>query len=175
MRQLPRLLWIRSAIPGPDYLGVVDHLSGFNLQVVKNPAEALERSRAEIPDVIFAEFPLAGWGAAELLEAIQEINPRVPVLIRDPQGSVADAVRLLKLGAYHFMSGSLDSILAEFIRLQFRKKRRYHQFVRVFLAQMFTESFLPYMMEMQKAIDPPMEKLFHGLQRRRLLPLPFPP
>ena len=67
------------------------------------------------------------------------------------------------------MNGSLESILAEFIRLQFRKKRRYHRFVRVFLAQMFTESFLPYMVEMQKAIDPPMEKLFQGLQRRALL------
>ncbi len=68
-------------------------------------------------------------------------------------------------------SGSLESILAEFIRLQFRKKRRYHRFVRVFLGQMFlhTDSFLPYMMEMQKAIDPPMEKLFQDLQQRRLL------
>jgi len=109
MRQSPRLLWIRSAVPGPDYLGVVDHLAGFILQVVKNPAEALDRLRVEIADVIFVEFPLAGREPAELLEAIQEIHPRVPVLIRDPQGSVADAVRLLKLGAYHFMSGPLDS------------------------------------------------------------------
>lgn len=108
MRQPPRLLWIRSAIPGPDYLGVVDHLTAFILQVVKNPAEALDRQRAEIADVIFVEFPLAGWEPAGLLEAIQEINPRVPVLIRDPQGTVADAVRLLKLGACHFMSGPLD-------------------------------------------------------------------
>jgi DNA-binding NtrC family response regulator len=109
MRQSPRLLWIRSAVPGPDYLGVVDHLTGFVLQVVKNPAEALDRLRAEIADVIFVEFPLAGWEPAGLLEAIQEIHPRVPVLIRDPQATVADAVRLMKLGAYHFMSGPLDS------------------------------------------------------------------
>lgn len=66
---------------------------------------------------------------------------------------------------------SLDSILAEFVRLQFRRKKRYHAFVRVFLGQMFlhTDSFLPYMVEMQKTIDPPMEKLFQGLQQRRLL------
>lgn len=66
---------------------------------------------------------------------------------------------------------SLDSILGEFVRLQFRWKRRYHQFVRVFLAQMFlhADSFLPYMVEMQKVIDPPMEKLFQSLQQRRLL------
>lgn len=108
MRQPARLLWIRSAIPGPDYLGVIDHLAGFSLQVVKDASDALDRLRAEIADVILVEFPLAGWGPAELLEAIQEINPRIPVLIRDPEGTVPDAVRLLKLGAYHFMSGPLD-------------------------------------------------------------------
>ena len=108
MGQPARLLWIRSAIPGPDYLGVVDHLTGSSVQVVKNASDALDRLRGEIADIILVEFPLAGWGPAELLEAIQEINPRIPVLIRDPEGTVPDAVRLLKLGAYHFMSGPLD-------------------------------------------------------------------
>ena len=68
-------------------------------------------------------------------------------------------------------TGSLDSILAEFVRQQFRLKKRYHTFVRVFLGQMFlhTDSFLPYMSEMQKAIDPPMDELFRALQQRGLL------
>ncbi|MEX2264331.1 MAG: TetR/AcrR family transcriptional regulator [Bryobacteraceae bacterium] len=62
----------------------------------------------------------------------------------------------------------LDSVLAGFLRLQFRLKKRYHRFVRVFLAQMFlrTEEFVPYMLEMQKVIDPPLETLFRGLQQR---------
>ena len=65
----------------------------------------------------------------------------------------------------------LDSILAGFVRLQFRLKSPYHRFVRVFLAQMLirTEQFLPYMLEMQKAIDPPLKALFLGLQERGLL------
>jgi AcrR family transcriptional regulator len=64
--------------------------------------------------------------------------------------------------------GSLYSVLTEFIRFQFRLKRPYHLFVRVFLGQMFvrTEQFFPYMVEMQKAIDPPLEELFRGLQTR---------
>ena len=32
-----------------------------------------------------------------------------------------------------------------------------------------TEQFLPYMLEMQKAIDPPLKALFLGLQERGLL------
>jgi len=67
--------------------------------------------------------------------------------------------------------GSLASILTEFVRYHFRAKKAYYPFVRVFLAQMFirTEQFLPYMLEMQKAIDPPLEQLFRILQARRLM------
>jgi AcrR family transcriptional regulator len=68
-------------------------------------------------------------------------------------------------------SGSLDSILSGFILFQLRLKKRYHPFVRVFLAQMFlrTREFLPYLIEMQKAIDPPLEALFRGIQERGLM------
>ena len=47
----------------------------------------------------------------------------------------------------------------------------YHAFVLVFLAQMFqdTERFFPYMVEMQKSIDPPLEALFTQLRDRGLL------
>jgi AcrR family transcriptional regulator len=67
--------------------------------------------------------------------------------------------------------GPLESILAGFIRFQFQMKKPYHQFVRVFLAQMFlrTEQFIPYMVEMQKTIDPPLEALFQSLQQRGLI------
>lgn len=70
-------------------------------------------------------------------------------------------------------SKSLEAILVEFLRFQFRLKRPYHDFVRVLLAQMFsrTAEFLPYMVEMQKAVDPPLERLFRSLQSRgRLRP-----
>src|SRR5258708_40182273 len=46
---------------------------------------------------------------------------------------------------------SLDSILTNLILLEFKLKKPYHQFVRVFLGQLFnrTEHFFPYMIEMQ--------------------------
>ena len=59
-------------------------------------------------------------------------------------------------------------ILADYILLHFKLKEPYHAFVRVFLAQMFldTARFLPYMVEMQKYIDPPLHSLFASLQER---------
>jgi AcrR family transcriptional regulator len=62
-------------------------------------------------------------------------------------------------------------VLADYILLHFRLKEPYHAFVRVFLAQMFmdTARFLPYMVEMQKYADPPLQALFEALKERRAL------
>jgi AcrR family transcriptional regulator len=61
---------------------------------------------------------------------------------------------------------NLAEILTNFVRYQFQLKKKHHEFVRVFLGQMFlrTAQFMPYMVEMQKAIDPPLELLFQELQ-----------
>jgi AcrR family transcriptional regulator len=76
-----------------------------------------------------------------------------------------------RLGHLMKPKGTMTSILVQYIQLQFRLKRPYHRFVRVFLAQMFlrTEEFLPYMVEMQKAVDPNLEALFRGTKERGLL------
>jgi AcrR family transcriptional regulator len=68
-------------------------------------------------------------------------------------------------------TGSLDSILSDFIRFQFRQKKPHYKFVRVFLAHMFlrTEQFVPYLAEMQEVIDPPLEQLLRSLQQRGAL------
>jgi AcrR family transcriptional regulator len=64
--------------------------------------------------------------------------------------------------------GSAEAVLTEFIRQEFRLKKPYHAFVRVFFARMFlqTDAFLPYLVEMQTVMDPPLEELFQGLQQR---------
>jgi AcrR family transcriptional regulator len=86
---------------------------------------------------------------------------------------MADLESRVQLRLRSFIAGtaSLDSILARFIEFQFRLKAPYHQFVRVFLGQIVlrTEQFIPYMVEMQKVIDPPLEAFFAGLQARGLI------
>jgi len=65
-------------------------------------------------------------------------------------------------------SGNLASILTSLLRHQFRLKEQHHEFVRVLLAQMYTrgKEFFPWVVAMQKVIDPPLERLFSELQQR---------
>ena len=62
----------------------------------------------------------------------------------------------------------LAETLIEFVTAQWRMKRRHHQFVRHFLAQMFlnTEAFLPYMLEIHKLTAANIASLFQELQAR---------
>jgi AcrR family transcriptional regulator len=73
-----------------------------------------------------------------------------------------------KVARFEPGNNPLHRVLADYILLHFRLKQPYHAFVRVFLAQMFLDTgrFLPYMVEMQKHIDPPLQSLFTGLQQR---------
>ncbi len=63
---------------------------------------------------------------------------------------------------------NLETLLAEFVLFQLQLKQQYHPFVKVFLGQVFsrTERSLPYIIEMQQVIDPPLETLFRTLQGR---------
>jgi AcrR family transcriptional regulator len=76
-----------------------------------------------------------------------------------------------KLDRFTSSKRRLDAILTDFVRSQFELKAPHHHFIRVFLAEMFsnTEQFLPYIVELQKVIDPPLEKLFRKLQDRGMI------
>jgi AcrR family transcriptional regulator len=65
----------------------------------------------------------------------------------------------------------VDHILADYILLHLRLKEPYYAFVRVFLAQMLldTARLFPYMVEMQKYVDPPLQSLLAALEERGAL------
>ncbi|HKW98393.1 MAG TPA: sigma-54 dependent transcriptional regulator [Bryobacteraceae bacterium] len=124
MRQGTRLLWIRANTPEPDVIRIMESLQDCIIHVAFTVNDALDRLRTKGSDVVLAEFPLGGWEPVDLLETIQESDRRVPVLIFDPKGTVADAVRLVKLGAYHFLSGPLDPAgLTEILEMAAEKHR----------------------------------------------------
>jgi AcrR family transcriptional regulator len=72
------------------------------------------------------------------------------------------------LGCFTRSKKPLHSVLADFLLHQFRLKAPFREFVRVFLGHMFlhSEQFIPYMVEMQKVVDPPLAALFRGFQER---------
>jgi len=72
------------------------------------PEAALQNLRASDLDAIVLDFPLQGWTARELWDALQQVAPGVPVLIRDPHATLHEAVRLARLGVYQFLTEAED-------------------------------------------------------------------
>ncbi|MCX6619630.1 MAG: sigma-54 dependent transcriptional regulator, partial [Acidobacteria bacterium] len=98
-----KILWILdsdAAMPEQDCLRLSQDVT---IENAHSGYEALGLLRHGNFDVILAYFPISGWEPHELLEGLQRENSSVPVIVRDPDGTFSDAVRLTKLGAFHFL------------------------------------------------------------------------
>ena len=73
-----------------------------------DPAEALNELKNNEFQAVVLEFPMPDWTPGELLVEVQRVAPQTPVLLRDPQATVSDAVRLARLGAYQMLDCDQD-------------------------------------------------------------------
>jgi DNA-binding NtrC family response regulator len=99
-----RLLWIAS----PFAVGVEplrSRLPGLALEAVPDGVAGINALANCSFDVVLADFPLPGWTPEDLLEELKRASSATPVVIRHRSGSVLDAVRLTKLGAFQYLAG----------------------------------------------------------------------
>ena len=72
------------------------------------PAAALNELQNRHFDAILLDFPIPQWTPGELLEQVRSLAPTAPVLIRYPEATIPDAVRLAHLGAHQVLRGGED-------------------------------------------------------------------
>ncbi len=82
---------------------------GLSLTLADTGDEALERMRAGRFDAAVLNAPVPDWESGELLEELARLRPDVPVLIRNARPDLSEAVRLTKLGAFHFVDRSVSA------------------------------------------------------------------
>jgi DNA-binding NtrC family response regulator len=98
-----RILCMKSGLPtGCDGLP-----PGFRTAYEEAP-EALKELTASTFDAIIVEFPATGWTPLELLGQVQRLAPDTPVLIRDPEMTAEEALRLARRGAYPVLGPAAD-------------------------------------------------------------------
>ncbi|MDF1554488.1 MAG: sigma-54 dependent transcriptional regulator [Deferrisomatales bacterium] len=90
---------------------------GFRCVTAETGEEALEKFRAESPDLVLLDIKLPGIDGIEVLERIKEVDPEVPVMMITATSQVDVAVQAMKLGAYDYINKPFD--LAE-IRIKAR-------------------------------------------------------
>jgi DNA-binding NtrC family response regulator len=93
-----RVLWI-SASPQTPSEG---RNSPWSFEY-RPPDRAIDQLRHTHYDAAVLDFPMPDWLPDDLFEEVQRFAPTTPVLIRDPQAKVSDAVRLVRLGVCGFL------------------------------------------------------------------------
>ncbi len=96
-----RVLWICNGDLAASDRQVLEHLTGFSVEVAYGVHQALNYLATSSCDVIFASLPLDGPTFEGFLEQAQRLCPQVPCLASDPSASLASAARLVRLGVYH--------------------------------------------------------------------------
>jgi DNA-binding NtrC family response regulator len=108
-----RVLWI-NALAGPSAEGPEGQEQPATWGTeFRTPDKGLEELRRHEYHAVVLEFPIPHWNPAELLEEVQRIAPGVPVLVRDPDATLSDAVRMTRLGVYQFLEGDESSAQIE--------------------------------------------------------------
>jgi len=97
-----------------DEEGIRDSLSdifsdeGYRIETAETAEEALEKIRAEAPDLVLLDIWLPEMDGLEALEKIKALRPAVPVIMISGHGNIEMAVRATKNGAYDFLEKPLS-------------------------------------------------------------------
>lgn len=87
--------------------------NGYETENAGSGASAIDWLKGNVPDLVLCDFRLDDMTGTELLKGIKELHPRAAVIIITGYSDVKDAVEVMKLGAYDYVTKPLfpDEIL----------------------------------------------------------------
>ncbi len=81
--------------------------NGFQVTTAYSGKAALESIATQVPDIVLCDFRLEDMSGGDLLEKIKQNNPQVPVIIMTGYSDVRTAVKIMKLGAFDYVTKPL--------------------------------------------------------------------
>lgn len=82
---------------------------GYRPVAVASGEEAVARLRKESFDLVLTDLALPGMDGLQVLAAARESDPLAPVIVMTAHGTVENAVRAIKEGAYDFVTKPVDT------------------------------------------------------------------
>jgi len=108
---------------------VRDYLEAFGYRVTEagDCRSGLEAFRESPPDVAVVDYRLPDGTVFDLLPAMQDAHPDVPVIVLTGHGSIDLAVRAIKEGAEQFLTKPVELPALKVVLDRARETRRYRQ------------------------------------------------
>jgi len=81
---------------------------GYDVLPAASFGEARTLFKEHLIDLVITDFKLKDKTGLDVLREIKSVNPMVPVVVMTAYGSVDDAVKLMKLGAYDYLQKPIE-------------------------------------------------------------------
>ncbi|GAK52541.1 two component, sigma54 specific, transcriptional regulator, Fis family [Candidatus Moduliflexus flocculans] len=81
---------------------------GYNVCTVQDGQAALQFLEQEQPDLMMLDLWMPGMDGLQVLEAVKQRHPALPVIVISGHGNIETAVKAAKLGAYDFLEKPLS-------------------------------------------------------------------
>ena len=97
--------------------GLVQFLEALDYEVLtaSDGEEGWKLYQTEKPDLVLADIRMPGLTGIQLLEKIKGSNPNAPVILLTAYGSVEDAVKAMKNGAFYYLTKPVNLEELEFL------------------------------------------------------------
>jgi DNA-binding NtrC family response regulator len=86
-----------------DTLQILLRGEGFEVTVRTSGREALDRWDEEPPDVVLSDIRMPGVTGMDVLAAVREKDPEVPVILMTAQASLQSAIEAVNRGAFYYL------------------------------------------------------------------------
>ena len=99
-----------------DRLGRAFADRGFEVRTAADYEDAVEKARAESPEMAVVDLRMPGKSGLELVRDLHELDPHTRIVVLTGYGSIATAIDAVRLGAMHYLTkpADVDDILAAF-------------------------------------------------------------
>ncbi len=86
-----------------QYMSIMLRKGGYDVKTVHNGKKALQEIKESSFDVVITDIRMEGMDGIELLGAIKETNPTLPVIIMTAYASTKTAIDALNRGAFYYL------------------------------------------------------------------------
>lgn len=124
-------------------LGLKKFLEGLDYSVMtsEKAEEGLQTIDQERPDIVLADIRMPGMDGMTLLEKIRMKHPETSVILLTAYGTVENAVKAMKLGAFHYLTKPVNLEELEFLIKKALTQQSLREENQVLRSELFRERF----------------------------------
>lgn len=99
----PRVLIVDDETAILDTLRILLKRDGFDVHTAAGGRQGLEALAEVSPDFVLTDIRMPGVSGIDILNAVRELDPTIPVILMTAQASLQSAIQAVNQGAFHYI------------------------------------------------------------------------